>query len=98
MKTSSSMTTPSQMNVCEEILHRSPDSRILLDFDKRANLGFLANCASVQVDQRGLKDAYVFSQANRIGNRHYRTFRQPFIRVSGAHLPGVASVLNEWSP
>jgi hypothetical protein len=36
--TSSSMSTPSQMKVCDEILQSAPIVRVLLDFDESADL------------------------------------------------------------
>ena len=51
MKTSSSIVTPSQMNVWLEILQRRPTRGVLLDLDERADLGFVADLAAVEIDE-----------------------------------------------
>ena len=51
MKTSSSMVTPSQMKVWLEILQLRPIAGVLLDLDKGADLGVVADLAAVQVDE-----------------------------------------------
>ena len=56
MKTLSSMCTPSQMKVWLEILQRRPTRGILLNFDKRADFGFVADFASIHVDELGKLD------------------------------------------
>ena len=70
MKTLSSMITPSQINVWLEILQRLPTDGILLDFDEGSDFGFIADFASVEVDELGefdvlpklyiWRDAYVW--------------------------------------
>ena len=56
MKTLSSIVTPSQMKVWLEILQRLPIAGVLLDLDKRADLGFVADLATVEVDELGELD------------------------------------------
>ena len=57
MKTSSSMVTPSQIKVWLEILQLASDVGILLDLDKSAHLGVVANGAAVEVDELGEFDS-----------------------------------------
>ena len=60
MKTSSSIVTPSQINVWLEILQLLADRRVLLNFDKRADLGSVADFAAIEVDE--FRQLDVFAQ------------------------------------
>ena len=62
MNTSSSIVTPSQMKVWEEILQRAPDAGVLLDLDEGADLGLVADLAAVKVDERGLRDSHILTE------------------------------------
>ena len=55
-KTSSSMNTPSQMKLWEEILQRSPTDRALLNFHEGADAGARAHAAAIEVHQIGMPD------------------------------------------
>jgi hypothetical protein len=48
-----------------------PDHGALLDFDERPNLALFAYAATVKVDQRRVKNFYVFPKRNAVSNRHF---------------------------
>jgi hypothetical protein len=49
------------------------DGRVFLDLDERTNLGFVADLASVQVDE--LRQPHISAQLNIVGNTVERTHR-----------------------
>src|SRR4029453_8331651 len=51
-------------------LAAGPDDRFLLDLDERADLRLVADCTSVEIDERGLDDAHTLPEANGIRNGH----------------------------
>ena len=68
--TSSSIVTPSQMKVCDEILQRRPTDRVLLDLDERADLRVVADAAPVEVDEVAMEDDHAFAEDHVWGYWH----------------------------
>ena len=73
MKHSSSIVTPSQMNVCELNLAAGPHPGVLLDLHERADLGHLADRTAVQVDQIGVDDRHAIAQHHVLRYWHFTT-------------------------
>ena len=70
MKTSSSIVTPSQMK-CAKRSCSARRSRALLDLHERADLGVVADRASVKIDQGWMRNVYVPSEANGVRDGHW---------------------------
>ncbi len=79
-KTSSSIVTPSQTKVCEEILQLRPIRTALLDLDEGANAAAAADRAAINVDEIGMRDDHVVTTLD-IHNRHRRKPRSKALRL-----------------
>ena len=64
MNTSSSIVTPSQMKVWDEILQRAPIMAVLLDLDEGADFRPVADRTPVQIHEIGVGDDSLGTKLN----------------------------------